>query len=211
MKKTLLAIFVGVAALTSNNASAQAVEEGNIIIDAYYGWPDLYKSTFRTAYANSGSEIDLKMTGLGPLGGRFEYMMTDKVGLGLDVVYNSAGVQYKEVSQEYNSTTSTYEDVTYEYDFKTQKIGAIVTFNFHFVDNESLDVYGVAGAGYSNRTFSFESTDPNYTESSVTGVIPVGFKLGLGMRYFFTPNIGLNMGIGLGQGGLLNGGLSVKI
>lgn len=202
MKKTLLALFTAIIALISTNVNGQSAQEGNVIIDAYYGFPDLYKSTFRTAYANSGSEIDLKMTGLGPLGGRIEYLLTDKVGLGLDVVYNSAGIEYKEFDS--------FDNKTYEYDFTTNKIGALVTFNFHFVDNDKLDVAGIVGAGYSNRTFSFTSTDPNYLESSVSGIIPVGFKLGAIMRYYFSDNIGMNLGIGIGQGGLLNGGLSFK-
>jgi outer membrane protein W len=201
MKKTVFAVVFGVFAITTN-VNAQAVEEGNVLIDAYYGFPDLYKATFKTAYANSGSEIDLKMTGLGPLGGRVEYLLTDKVGLGLDVVYNSAGIEYKEFDS--------FDNTTYEYDFTTTKIGALVMFNFHFVDNDQLDVAGVVGAGYSNRNFKFSSTDPNYSSETITGLVPVGFKLGVIMRYFFTDNIGMNLGVGLGQGGLLNGGLSVK-
>ncbi len=210
MKKTLLALFVGMTAMYSSNVNAQAVEEGSVVIDAYYGFPDLYKATFKTAYANSGSEIDLKIGGIGPVGGRFEYLLSDKVGLGLDVVYNSASLSWREVSSVYNPVTTNYDPVTYDYKASTSKIGALVTFNFHFVDNDNLDVAGVLGAGYSNRSFKYESSDPNYTGGSVSGLIPVGFKLGAIMRYFFTDNIGMNVGIGFGQGGLINGGLSVK-
>jgi hypothetical protein len=49
-----------------------------------------------------------------------------------------------------------------------------------------------------------------FSGGSISGLVPVGFKLGVIMRYFFTDNIGMNLGVGLGQGGLLNGGLSVK-
>lgn len=210
MKKTLLAVFVGMSTLFTTNVNAQALEEGSILIEAYYGFPDLYKSAFRSAYANSGTEIDLKIGGVGPVGGRFEYLLTDKVGLGLDVVHNSAKITYREATEEYNSTTGTYDTKVYDYEVGTSKLGAIVTFNFHFVDNDQLDVAGIVGAGYSNRNFTFESNDPNYTGGTVTNLVPVGFKLGVAMRYFFTDNIGINLGVGIGQGGLLNGGLSVK-
>lgn len=206
----LLGVVVGLATMYSTQTQAQAVEEGTVLIDAYYGFPDLYKSTFRTAYANSGSEFDLKIGGVGPLGGRFEYLLTDKVGLGLDVVYNSANLSWKDTGSVYNSTTMNYDKVVYDYKAGTAKIGAIVTFNFHFVDNDKLDVAGIIGAGYSNRTFTYESTDPSYSGGSVKGLIPVGFKLGAVMRYFFTDNIGINVGLGLGQGGLINGGISAK-
>lgn len=210
MKKTLLALFVGVSTMFSTDVNAQAVEEGNVLIDAYYGFPDLYKSTFKTAYANSGTAVDIKIGGIGPVGGRFEYLLTDKVGLGLDVVYNSAKLTWQDTGSEYNETTGNYDTKVYTYEASTAKVGAIVTFNFHFVDNDKLDLAGVLGAGYSNRNFKYTSTDPDYTGGSVSGLIPVGFKLGAVMRYFFTDNVGLNLGISLGQGGLLNGGLSVK-
>ncbi len=209
MKKVLLVCF-GAFLLTSNNVSAQAVEEGNVIVDLYYGFPNWYTSIFRTTYANSGSEVNLKVGGIGPLGGRFEYMVADKIGLGLDIGYSNSSVTYAEETVEYDPNTGQSYPVTYDYDFKTSRLGALVTFNFHFVDSDQLDAYGVVGAGYANRTFTFDSNDPNYVSSSVTGIIPVGFKLGVGMRYFFTDNIGLNLALGVGQGGLINGGLSAK-
>jgi opacity protein-like surface antigen len=104
-----------------------------------------------------------------------------------------------------------FEDVTYEYDFSTAKFAAMVTFNYHFVNTDVLDVYGMAGAGYKNRNFTFSSTDPNYIEETISGtLIPVSLRVGLGMRYFFTDNIGLNLALGLGQGGIINGGFTVK-
>jgi hypothetical protein len=30
------------------------------------------------------------------------------------------------------------------------------------------------------------------------------------MRYFFTPNIGMNFGFGAAHGGIINGGISAK-
>jgi outer membrane protein W len=87
----------------------------------------------------------------------------------------------------------------------------MVTFNYHFLEsNDNLDAYFMVGAGYGNRSFTFSSTDPNYTEASVKSIIPVASRIGVGMRYFFTDNIGLNLAIGFGQGGLVNGGLSLK-
>ena len=66
------------------------------------------------------------------------------------------------------------------------------------------------GAGYGNRSFTFKSTDPNYTEASVKSLIPVASRIGVGLRYFFTDNIGANLALGFGQGGLLNAGISFK-
>lgn len=187
-----------------NTANAQAVEEGNILFDVYYGFPNLYGTTFKKAYANSGAEENVKIKSLGPIGLRGEYMMSDKIGLGLDIGFNNTTLTYTEFDS--------YDNKDYEYTFKTQKIGAMVTFNFHFLEsNDNLDAYFMVGAGYGNRSFTFESTDPDYTDDSVDGIIPVASRVGVGMRYFFTDNIGLNLNLGLGQGGLINGGLSIKI
>lgn len=197
-----LAIFA--ACVQPSTASAQAVEEGNILIDVYYGFPNLYGTVFRNAYANSGTEENVDISSLGPIGLRGEYMVSDKIGLGLDLGFNNTNLTYTEFDS--------FDNKDYDYTFKTQKIGAMVTFNYHFLEsNDNLDAYFMVGAGYSNRTFKFTSTDPDYIEDEVSGsLIPVASRVGVGMRYFFTDNIGVNLAIGFGQGGIINGGLSLK-
>ncbi len=214
MTKNYLKAFVAMAMIAAgfNQTSfAQAVEEENIIIEGYYGFPNLYTATFKAAYANSGSELDLTAGGAGPLGLRVEYMVTDKIGLGLDFGFSSSSINYNEVTTIVNPTTGNLDNVTYAYDFSTKKIGALVCFNYHFLDNDEFDLFSTVGIGYSNRSFDFTSTDPNYVPVSVSRLVPVGFKAGLGMRYFFTDNIGANLQLGFGHGGLVNAGLSIKL
>lgn len=206
MKKKLLVVFAAIF-LAGGSANAQAVEQGNILIDVYYGFPNLYTSVFRTAYANSGTEIDLNVGGLGPLGGRFEYMVADKIGVGLDVGFNNTTITYLE-----NDVDGMGNPTQYQYDFSTQKLGFMATFNYHFLQNaDAVDAYVMLGAGYGQRSFTFESTDPNYVNNSVDSPIPVASRIGVGMRYFFTDNIGANLALGFGQGGLVNAGISVKL
>ena len=211
MRKLTLAVIMGAFMMSANTASAQTMSEGNVAIDLYYGFPNLYTSALRTAYANSGSEENIKVGGIGPLGLRVEYMLADKVGLGADFGFNNSSVTYDYETTVLNPATSTYDPITYTDEVKSTKIGFMVVFNYHFIDNDNLDFFGTVGAGYKNRTLSFNSTDPNFTEESVSlTTIPVSARVGLGMRYFFTDNIGINLGVGFGQGGILNGGLSVK-
>lgn len=202
--------FISCAALAAvavcaqpNTVNAQAVEEGNILFDVYYGFPNLYKAAYKSAYANSDIQTNVKITGMGPVGLRGEYMLADKIGLGLDIGFNNLKLTFTEHDD--------FDNKDYDYEYSTQKIGAMVTFNYHFIEsNDNLDAYVQVGAGYGNRTFKFSSTDPNYTELEAESLIPVASRVGVGMRYFFTDNIGLNVNIGFGQGGLVNGGLSVK-
>ena len=203
VKITLVALatlFVGVS-----NVQAQAVEEGNIVIDAYYGFPNLYTSVFKTTYANSGTAANIKIGGAGPLGVRGEYLLTDKFGLGLDIGFNNSKGTYTDYGYDNNGN-----QVNYDYDFKTQKIGAMIFMNYHFLDHDKVDFFGTFGIGYGNRSYTFTSTDPNYVEASIKSLIPVASRLGIGMRYFFTDNIGANLGLGIGQGGLVNVGVSAK-
>ncbi len=206
MKITKIFIVALVAMTTTSNLNAQVFEEGNVSIDLYYGFPNLYTTVFKTAYANSGTEQDIEIGGIGPVGLRGEYLLTDKIGLGLDLGFNNSNISYTEATTDNNG-----DPVTYEYNYSTKKIGAMVTFNYHFIDNDQLDFYGVFGMGYGNRSFKFESTDPNYTEATVSSLIPVASRLGIGMRYFFSDYIGANLALGFGQGGIINAGLSFKL
>ncbi len=194
--------MVMIATGLNQQTYAQAVEEGNLVFDGYYGFPNLYTSVFKAAYANTGSELDLNVGGAGPFGLRFEYLITDKIGLGLDIGISSSFVSWKE-EDVFNDLVS--------YDYSTRKIGALVCFNYHFLDNDKFDLFSTVGVGYSSRSFNFSSTDPYYEPITVSSIIPVGFKGGLGMRYFFTDNIGANLQLGFGHGGILNGGLTFKI
>jgi len=203
--RLFVAALAAFAATTTNTASAQAVEEGNILVDVYYGFPNLYSTTFKAAYANGNGTSNVDISGLGPVGLRAEYLLTDKVGLGLDIGFNNTKLTFTETGYDNNGNAAVYQ-----YDYSTQKIGVMVTFNYHFIDNDNLDFYGIIGAGYGGRSFTFKSTDPNYVDADIKGFIPIASRLGLGLRYFFTDNIGVNVGLGFGQGGLLNAGLSFK-
>jgi hypothetical protein len=78
------------------------------------------------------------------------------------------------------------------------------------VQTEELDAYATIGGGYGNRSFLFETNDSSFAQADISGVIPFAAKIGVGMRYFFTSNIGANFAVGFGQGGLVNVGLSAK-
>jgi len=193
-----------------NNSNAQAVEEGNIVIDAYYGFPNVYKTVFKSAYEASDIDGNLTVSGMGPLGLRGEYLFTDKIGVGLDLGFNNM-----KITDPYTVTTydANFNPIvqTYEATYSTKKIGVLATFNYHFLDNDNFDLYGVFGMGYGNRTFSATSTEPGFISSvTVKSPIPIASKIALGMRYFFTDNIGANLSLGFGQGGIVNAGISAR-
>lgn len=207
MKKLLfgLALTSVMALGTNNSVKAQAVQEGNLLIDAYYGFPDLFKATLKTTYANSGTTTNISISGVGPVGGKVELMLSDLIGLGLDVNYVSSGVSYNDVS-----TDSIGNTVVYNYSVTRNVLRVLPRLNFHYGNSDVLDAYSGVGVGYRTSSWKFQSNDPNYSDSSIGGFIPVSFRLFTGIRYFFSDNIGLNAEFGLGGGALIQGGLSVK-
>ncbi|MFM1853886.1 MAG: hypothetical protein RL164_1204 [Bacteroidota bacterium] len=204
MTKNFLKVFIALGMIATGfnqQTFAQAVEEEDIVIEGYYGFPNLYTAVFKAAYASTGTELDLTTGGIGPLGARFEYLVTDKIGLGLDVSFTNSSVNFNDAP---NGTL-------YNYDFTTSRTGVLVCFNYHFLDNDEFDLYSTVGIGYAKRNFDFTSTEPGYEPLSVESLVPVGFKGALGMRYFFSDNIGANLQFGFGPGGLINAGMSFKL
>ncbi len=212
MKKLILPLIALTMMLASNKSNAQAIGEGKIIVDGYYGFGNLYNAVFEALASSSGSNITNGF--MGPLGVRGEYLISDKVGFGLDLGYSSASMNYNETITSYNYDNNanpiTTTD-TYNYSVKSSKIGAMITFNYHFVESDKFDAYFVTGLGYGNRTTTYASSYADYiVPSSTSSLFPVAARIGVGMRYFFTENIGANLGLGLGQGGLVNFGITAK-
>jgi opacity protein-like surface antigen len=197
MKCILLVIAFSIAGYS--NVKSQIVEEGNVVIDIYYGWPNLFSVVAKNFYADDDFVTGLKVSSVGPIALRFEYMLSDKVGIGADLGYVNTMLEWKE----------TDNISTYYYELSIPKITALLRMNFHFSQSDKLDAYGTFGVGYRSRTIKWKTNDPFFVDDKTKSIIPVGARLGIGLRYFFTDNIGLGAEMGLG-GPLLSFGLSAR-
>ena len=214
MKKMIFAAVAALGMLFGSQFSAKAqVEEGNFIIDPYVGVPTIniwWKNLVDLDQANSGT--------VGPpigFGGRLSYMVSDNFGIGIDFNYVKSGYQYTSICYscgDWDTTSMSYEDVEQEYRFESNVMRIMIRMDYHFVQTENLDVYLGIGAGYkyANRQ--------GYVDGVVDGsvgwsgaAIPVATRAAIGMRYYFIPNLGLNLELGLGGGQIIEGGISVKI
>ena len=197
--KKLLFVFAMVAG-TTFSASAQ-VQQGTILVDAYYGMPNLYKSIFEAA-ASSVEATNVKTGGIGPVGIRAEWMAAEKFGVGIDLCYSDVYVKEDAMGSD---------GMMYNYEIRSPKIGIMATMNYHFVSTETVDFYFIAGGGWKNRTLTSTTDDPNYTTDSIDmSLLNIAARVGVGARIFFTENIGINLGVGFGQGSILNVGVSMK-
>ena len=218
MKKLLLGIIV--IAGTSFSGTAQ-VAQGNILVDTYYGFTNAGQSLYESSWEieaqywqNLGQESSVTTSGLGPIGFRAEYLVSDKFGVGMDFAFDQGSAS---LTRSYDSDGDGIEE-NYLTEGKTFKWGAMLTLNYHMVTNQYIDLYLTSGAGYKSRTSSLTTNElmgaEEFDEQAIgltpETVIPFAGRLGLGCRFFFTENIGANVGVGFGQGGLMNAGLSFK-
>lgn len=202
MKNILRPLAVLALALTtyisSNTISAQAVEEGNVTLDPYYGFFSVAKALF-TATDN---QTIVSSSFIGPVGLKGEYMFSDKMSIGAEFNYTAMSWQYDEV----DSASST----VYHYTLDRNIVRFMPRLNIHFGGSENFDGYFGISAGYRNATYKLTSNNPNQKDDSVDGLIPIAMRFSLGGRYYFTENIGLLMEIGVGGGTIFHTGFSFK-
>lgn len=206
MKKIIFALTVfmtaGVAAVFG-----QAATMGSVIIDPYYGAPNLGK-TLTESVSSTNTTLG-NVTGIGPAGIRVEYMIADRIGVGVDAIYNSFATEYSHDSL--NSDGSLYK--TYTGNVSMSRLRIHARFNYHFnITNPDVDAYFGVGAGTNMRFWKADASDSEYNTDDLKGsgtLLPVSARICTGIRYYFTENIGLNAEIGLG-GPLVSGGISFK-
>lgn len=199
-------LIAAAAIFSPSNVRAQAFPEGSNSVTVGYGFVTVLgalNSTFDT-YS------DLDYSSLGPLYFKFEHAVSDNIGLGLNVAYAGNDWSYK---YDYSDVDANGNAVTRQY-VATQKrttYSILARFNYHFGSNDRLDPYLGLGLGYRNANWTYSTTDPSGSESGVDlpNLVPLGFELTFGARYFFTDNIGAYMEVGAAKS-ILQAGLSVK-
>jgi outer membrane protein W len=188
--------FVGALAfLSTNMLNAQAMEQGRMCFDLYYGFGSTSKAFVKEMAGTEG-----RFKSIGALGGRFEYMASDNVGIGVEANYLL-----------HEATWNSNDGNNYDYTYGVRRIRFMPRINYHFGNSDAFDAYVGVGAGYRSIVRYTNSTDPNYDPTELEGILPVAMRLAFGARYFFTENIGLHMEFGLGGGNIIHYGLSFKI
>lgn len=218
MKKVLLSL--GFAAL-STFTFAQ-LGQGSITIDPYIGVPNWANSLLYNQYDGEDMNVqDYQVVGsMLSYGGRFEYMMSDKVGVGADINYEVSGFSYKFDDYVYDENGYALQDANgdflisnYQTKYSAKKLRAMFRLNYHFVQSEKVDMYSSFAGGYKNvnRVSETNPTNSSVSDAQLNGaLIPVAFRIAVGAKVYFTQNIGAHVELGAFGGGLLQAGLSVK-
>ncbi|MFM2038271.1 MAG: hypothetical protein RL432_1210 [Bacteroidota bacterium] len=218
MKKVLLSL--GFAALSTFTFAQMG--QGSFSIDPYIGVPNWANSLLYNQYDGSEMNVqDYKVVGsMLSYGGRFEYMMSDKVGVGADINYEVSGFSYKFDDYVYDANGVAMQDVngnylynTFQTTYSAKKLRAMFRLNYHFVQSEKVDMYTAFAGGYKNvnRVSETNPANSSVTDAQLNGaLIPVAFRIAVGAKVYFTQNIGAHVELGAFGGGLLQAGLSVK-
>ena len=180
---------------------SDAWEEGAKVVTIGYGFPNMTKTLFKT-YEGF---LDYKVSGIGPIHAKFDYGISDLIGLGLSFRYSNSKVEWSYSDYDDNNNL-----VNYSEGWKGSVIGVIARINFHFATSEKLDPYAGIGMGYVARSFEYFNTQPGYINLvPFVFPIPFGMELTTGIRYYFSDNVGVYAEVGIG-GSIAQAGLALK-
>jgi predicted porin len=130
------------------------------------------------------------MNSLGPIFGKFEYAVSDKIGIGLNVAHIGINASYN---------VSDGDGGNYQYKINWNNTSLLGRINLHFAKSEKLDAYWGAGLGYRFGSWKFEDNNPDSSNESIPSVVPFGFETTIGVRYYFIPNLGVYAEAGIAK------------
>ena len=192
MKKITL---IAAALLSSLGLYAQAWGEGSKVVSVGYGAPNLGKSILKIYENETGFDV----SGFGPLHAKFEYGVSEKIGLGLSFNMVNFGASWREEFLGFE---------TYTYNVDVTGWSVLARMNLHFATGDKIDPYWGFGLGYRSTTWTFTSDDPLFINTSFP-TFPFGFETTIGMRYYFIPNIGIYAEAGIAKS-LIQAGVVAK-
>ena len=172
------------------------LDQGNLVFSAGYGVPNFAGFMYINNQINPvhiSSEV-------GPWHFKAEYFISDEISIGLATnivrarstwVYVDGAKHYKE-TLDYSSTSFNFR------------------FNYHYFNEGNWDIYAGSGIGYRYSETNFFTEVPNRKSYSRPAILPIGFEIPGGVRYFIAENIGIYLETGLAKS-LVQGGLAIKL
>lgn len=209
-----------------SNAGFSQLRKGHFIIEPYYGGPNYGALVGKIAvnslqgiiedfvYEEENFQIsassDISVKGMGPFGGRAEYIIVDRLGVGIDFIYNSATANF--AVDSLNVQVDPVEVVeSFNLTYTMRRIRVLARANYHFVNTKMWDVYCTLGIGYNNRIHTLDGEgvfDWDFSRS-FTFAYPIAARTGIGVRFYPVKWVGLGLELGLG-GPTVSGGLSAR-
>jgi opacity protein-like surface antigen len=193
MKKVFILSIVFVIAFSSplfaQKTNTSWNGKGTVVVNAGYGIGSIWKQLFKL----SGT----KVSATGPLALGFEYGVSEKIGVGVQL--------------SYSKITGTTPISSYISTETLTAFNALARANYHFAKSDKFDPYVGIGLGFGSFKYVYKDTDPAGNPTSTFG-IPGSFVFSgaLGARYFFTNQIGVYTEVGYLSGSVVQVGLVAK-
>jgi hypothetical protein len=171
-------------------AQESGVQQGNVMVSAGAGFLSLegVARTFIQSFLDKKTSAVTSTNSL-PLFFKGEYMVSDYFGVGLNVNYSTFDANFK-------------VDTFYKGSLNMTRTSILLRGNAHFsklIPNaDNWDPYIGLGLGYQRMKVSYLDDSP-YTpiDGGLVVPLPLTFEATAGIRYFFIPNIGAYMEIGI--------------
>src|ERR1035437_6785678 len=145
----------------AKNSDSTAFYKGKIIFSVGYGFPSIDKALYIYGQPNS-SQLDMSFskTGYGPFHFRAEYGLSQKIGIGISINYDTYGGILKIFQPIFDPNgTNVIYDGTYKK--STSSLSGLIRFNYHFATTKKLDPYFSFGAGFKKIKNTFTTDAMN--------------------------------------------------
>ena len=170
------------------------VKKGNKIIDAFYG------ITFNSGplFVFNNWSITNNITNKYCIGGAFEYLVNDKIGIGAEITYRVLNGSSNE-----NRYDSLSNSKNFKIDKKYEKLRTLAKINVHFYKTNKVDFYSNFGLGFVFERIEFNQEPPsiiypNYYQYSNANRTTFGIKAGLGLRVYLSNVFGIHAELSIG-------------
>lgn len=208
MKHLLLLILslLNYIIFAQTNYKFPPIEKGDFTVELYQGtarYSTIKEYSTNSKYREFRHNVKTynKEKRIYPIGIKFEYLITNRIGVGMNVCYN----YYSK-----NDTLLLVEsDAQY---IKKHRLSVIPTFNYHILQKKHWDIYLTAGFGLRYaHTYDFTVTPYwYYLSNGAKNYYSINGLIGLGVRYYFSEHFGISSNIQLGDEGIVSAGISYK-
>jgi hypothetical protein len=182
----------------------------------YYGMPSYDKiianvagNIVLTELGNEGyNDISKKVTGINPIGIRASHRFFDNIEVGADLFFvrTKLRFQFEEYSNNMNEM--------YYVDLISNRVNIFFFADLMLKGNTEIfqQSFGLSGGfNFSNFKFKTNAEDENNEINDLMeNVFRRNLRVAYNMRYFFSPNLGMNASIGIG-GPLFSFGFSYRM
>lgn len=183
----------------------KCIKKFKSLTDTYYGYPAVFGYIMQL-FVDHNTNLSM----IGPTGGKYEFLLTDKFGIGTDVNYTTSSISWLETKTDVNG-----KNISYNHNFSSTAFRSMATFNFHFHTRKKVDWYTSLKGGYYGRTYKYVSDDPTSKPPKIDQIWVsndwhVAFRYEFGVRIFLAPFLALNFQMGIGGGPIFASGISSK-